>query len=78
MGKLILEKMNYPYTNLNKNKFWAMGVKTSYTDDTPKFDFQPLNRNISKDQTVSSMGSCFAQHIGKNLVENGVSSIRQI
>ena len=65
--------MKHPYNSLNKNKFWATGVKTSYTDDTPKFDLPSLNSIIGENQSVSSVGSCFAQHIGKNLVEYGVN-----
>ena len=48
-------------------------MKTSYTDDTPKFDLPSLNSIIGENQSVSSVGSCFAQHIGKNLVEYGVN-----
>jgi len=56
---------NNPYTNLPKNTFWRTGVANAAPDHldgvyTKKWD-------ISPEDTIASAGSCFAQHITRNL-----------
>ena len=38
--------MTHPYEALARDKFWATGVKTSYVEDFPTFDFTPISKLI--------------------------------
>lgn len=58
-----------PYENLSPNAFWRSGVAETPAGRltsmwAPKFTF-------TKDSKVVTSGSCFAQHIGRNLKQNG-------
>ena len=58
-----------PYKNMPESSFW----KSSVTDIL-QTDIDPLINvpfKINKEDLVSTMGSCFAQHISKHLVKNG-------
>ena len=53
-----------PYKNMSPKAFWRNGVVEDVALDsihTPKW-------TLSKDDCVVTMGSCFAQHVGKKLI----------
>lgn len=60
--------MANPYENLDKKNYWASAVGRSnniYTGIyTPKYE-------IKKTDLIMTAGSCFAQHIGRHLVNSG-------
>jgi hypothetical protein len=62
-----------PYNNLDAKFFWAPAVAQKNMFDIsdlwlPKFE-------ITKNTKIATYGSCFAQHIGKALKENGFNWI---
>jgi len=67
---------NNPYKSMNKNSFWSTAftkmIKKRGGDDN-FFDIKSLIELFDKKAIVSSAGSCFAQHIGKNLLNHGYS-----
>ena len=61
--------MKNPYEKLPERSFWRPAVAEKYALDisslcTPKYELSP-------DHTVATAGSCFAQHIGRALVQRG-------
>lgn len=58
-----------PYSEKSEKSFWKTGVANI---DLGKAPFQSIhNLLISKDNnSISSVGSCFAQHVGKWMIEN--------
>ena len=62
--------MTHPYRGLPSFQFWNTGVSQSHPGNldpmiNPKF-------KISATDRVSTMGSCFAQHISRHLVKQGL------
>lgn len=58
-----------PYSEQAEQYFWKTGVAEI---DLGKVPFQSIhNLLISKDNSsISSVGSCFAQHVGKWMIDN--------
>ena len=61
--------MSNPYENLPATAYWRPAVADAGPHQiealwTPKFP-------VRKDDVVVTAGSCFAQHIGRALMENG-------
>jgi hypothetical protein len=59
----------HPYSNLPPSQYWRTGVAESHIMDmdglyTPKF-------TINQYDKVAVAGSCFAQHVGRNLTARG-------
>lgn len=59
--------MGLPYQDSNKNRFWSQAVK-SPLENNQNIAIENLLDFIDEDSVVSSAGSCFAQHIGNNLI----------
>ncbi|MDC1494506.1 GSCFA domain-containing protein [Planktomarina temperata] len=59
-----MPKFTSPYRNLHEKSFWKNYVQGN-TDVIS--DIHPPKWPISRDQTIMTMGSCFAQHISKEL-----------
>ena len=57
-----------PYLDGKKESFWSSGVRASL-ENYQKVSIDNLFYLIKRDTTVSAAGSCFAQHIGKNLLK---------
>lgn len=58
-----------PYSDLSINNFWKTGVSIKSFFDindlwSPKFEILPKHK-------ISTFGSCFAQHIGRALIQRG-------
>ena len=68
-------RMVNPYKVQGKSSFWQTGVREPVKRNT-NFDIFTLTDLINKDSVVCSIGSCFAQHIGKNLVARGVGFLK--
>lgn len=64
--------MILPYEDGNKNRFWSQAVK-SPLENNQNIAIENLLDFIDEDSVVSSAGSCFAQHIGKNLINRKFS-----
>lgn len=61
--------MTHPYKDAPVYRRWSRGiadVEPQDVDPVVEFPFQ-----LSKDQPIATSGSCFAQHIGRHLAENG-------
>jgi hypothetical protein len=58
-----------PYKNLPSSRFWSSGVVRSGV--TVPVDLYKKKWPISQDEKIATAGSCFAQHIGRNLKKNG-------
>ena len=59
--------MSLPYEDGNQNRFWSAAVRSSL-ENNQNIAFENLLDFIDEDSAVSSAGSCFAQHIGNNLI----------
>ena len=62
-----------PYLGLDEIFFWSSAVAKKNMFDierlwSPKF-------KVEKNQKISTFGSCFAQHIGKALIDNGFNHL---
>jgi len=60
--------MSHPYTNLNSYNYWYKAMSApapGHIDPVVNF------RLISKKEKISTMGSCFAQHLSKNIEKSG-------
>ena len=60
---------SHPYLNLPKESFWKSGVA-----NVPYDSLNPVIKtsfSIAKDDKVTPVGSCFAQHISKSLMTQG-------
>lgn len=64
--------MSLPYEDGNKNRFWSQAVK-SPLENNQNIAIENLLDFIDEDSVVSSAGSCFAQHIGNNLINRKFS-----
>ncbi|WP_417464692.1 GSCFA domain-containing protein [Kordiimonas sp.] len=62
--------MSNPYSSLPKEKFWRSAV-TDRTENDPFTGIWQPKSEISPDTTIITAGSCFAQHVGRWLDENG-------
>lgn len=63
--------MSNPYKGLPPHHFWSQGVAIA-----PMGGIDPVIQPkfvIAKDELVSTIGSCFAQHISRHLMRNGFS-----
>ena len=58
-----------PYHKYPKSSFWRNSVAEVLPSDLDPFVNVPFQ--IAKSDLVSTMGSCFAQHISKELIKNG-------
>ena len=66
--KSLAEKIvKHPYENLIKTQYWSTGVKEPL-NSLEKLELPSIHSLISIGENVCSIGSCFAQHIGKNLI----------
>ncbi|RYD34677.1 MAG: GSCFA family protein [Verrucomicrobiaceae bacterium] len=59
----------HPYTNLTARAYWSRTVATSRAL-VPEGLYE-LKWPISKEDRIATAGSCFAQHIGRNLRKRG-------
>lgn len=64
--------MSLPYEDGNKNRFWSQAVRSSL-ENNQNIAIENLLDFIDEDSVVSSAGSCFAQHIGNNLINRNYS-----
>ena len=62
--------MKHPYEGQSDKSFWATGVKKSLVDHG-LIQVEPLTSIFDKEDVVVSAGSCFAQHVGKELFRRG-------
>lgn len=64
-----MQKFVNPYSALGPKSFWRSGVaeKINLTD----FDLYKKKFEIHEKTSIATAGSCFAQHIGNRLKENG-------
>lgn len=62
--------MKHPYETQPDKAFWATGVRNSLVEHG-SLDVEPLTSILDKDDVVVSAGSCFAQHVGKELFRRG-------
>jgi hypothetical protein len=60
---------NSPYTNLPSEAFWKTGV--SQCSPYAMSAIYRKKYSISRETKIATAGSCFAQHISRNLVKNG-------
>ncbi|CAN5518067.1 GSCFA domain-containing protein [soil metagenome] len=58
-----------PYSSLPKRQFWRTGVRDA--DWTTIDDLYRKKFPIEKTTKIMTAGSCFAQHIGRNMKKNG-------
>lgn len=61
--------MTSPYSNLPKRAFWRPAVADRHIADFEDVAVGPFYR---PDDKIATAGSCFAQHIGRNLRKRGV------
>lgn len=62
--------MTHPYTNLPDHQFWSRAV----SDQNPAAIDPVQNCGlIQKSQKLSTMGSCFAQHISREISKSGLN-----
>jgi hypothetical protein len=60
--------MTHPYQNLDEFQFWQHGM----TDPAPgHIDPVVRSKTILKTEKVATIGSCFAQHLGRNISKSG-------
>lgn len=65
-----MSKINNPYGNLPKKNFWRPSVaELNYIDLDDLSNQIPIKLN----DKIATAGSCFAQHIGRNLQLNGAN-----
>ena len=62
-----------PYSNLEDRAFWRSGV--AEVENYPPYDIYRAKFPISKKDQILTAGSCFAQHVGRALLENDFSVI---
>ena len=60
--------MKTPYHDGSSFRFWASGVKQKL-EQVQNFEINKLTDIITAGSTICSAGSCFAQHIGKHLID---------
>lgn len=60
--------MTHPYKNLSDHCFWS---KAMLTPAPGQIDPVSQSKEIKATDKISSMGSCFAQHIAKNIAASG-------
>jgi hypothetical protein len=60
--------MKSPYNDGASSRFWASGVKKNL-ENNENFKIDSLTGFFEPGSTICSAGSCFAQHIGKNLID---------
>jgi len=61
--------MNHPYKNLPDRQFWSRAVS-----GVPPFAVDPVHAapfRVSKNARIATAGSCFAQHIARELLNSG-------
>ena len=65
-------KLTTPYTEGKKTSFWRTGVRSVKLGEERFHRLHAIE--IDKEKTkISSAGSCFAQHVGKWLLDRGYS-----
>jgi hypothetical protein len=62
-----------PYENLEAKAFWRSGVVEA--EGFPPQDIYKAKFPVTKDMRILTAGSCFAQHVGRALRDNGYSVI---
>lgn len=60
---------NHPYKNLSPDQYWSTGI----SEQAPGLlcPTRPHTTKIKSGDRVATLGSCFAQHIGRHLLANG-------
>lgn len=58
-----------PYANIPDKRFWRRAIVE--TLHTKMWDIHTPKWTLRADDTIVTMGSCFAQHIGRSLRQNG-------
>ena len=64
----------HPYRHLPPRQFWRGAVAGALTSGSGMGEFDPVSQvpfQIAPDDAVAAAGSCFAQHIARNLVSAG-------
>ena len=61
-------KLGVPYKDGKLSSFWSTGVRVPLQKNI-RFDIDSILKIIDKDSIICAAGSCFAQHIGKNLIK---------
>jgi hypothetical protein len=69
--------MKTPYEDETPTRFWSTGVK-DFLDKTGSLDIPPLLSSLQGNSPICSAGSCFAQHIGKNLLLRGYNFLKSV
>ena len=64
-----------PYADGLNERFWSKGVREPLEKDH-RTAIYSLSNIIDKNTYVSSAGSCFAQNIGKNLLNKNYSFLQ--
>ena len=64
-----------PYQDGLNERFWSKGVREPL-EEGKRIAINNLSDLIGKDTIVSSAGSCFAQNIGKHLIEGHYSFLQ--
>lgn len=67
--------MSNPYTEFSETHFWSTGVKNQI-ERSINIEVDSLLKVIKKNSVISSAGSCFAQHIGKNLLSRNFKFLK--
>ena len=60
----------HPYSNLPERNLWPKAVRDRHFADLEDL-WEPLE--LSRSEKVATAGSCFAQHLGRNLKERGAN-----
>lgn len=68
MSKKTEDELKNPYKDGKASRFWSTAIKDPLTKNV-NFDLDNLRSVINDDAIICSAGSCFAQHIGKNLID---------
>ena len=62
--------MEPPYSDNSEKRFWSTGVRARLNKKRT-LELKSLLNCIETSDVICSVGSCFAQHIGKNLLDRG-------
>lgn len=61
-------KFRHPYSQLPEKKHWLRAVANKHFSEISEL-WEPFN--LTKKDSIATAGSCFAQHLGRNLKERG-------
>lgn len=68
-----MQKQANPYDNLSNNKYWSSSI-SDWNDGTYRDLYNP-KFSIDRNTKISTAGSCFAQHLTRNLKSRGYNFI---